>query len=61
MNDDKDNWEYFTRDSFGHELVFKSCEYCLVERPVQLWSIATEDFDGSDIAAITLSSYPFHS
>jgi|RhiMetdeSRZDD1v2_1073273.scaffolds.fasta_scaffold794066_2 hypothetical protein len=54
-----DNWEYFTRDSFGHELVFETCEYCQEEKPVQLWSIAEEDFDGSNIASITMSSYPF--
>ena len=55
MNQD-DKWEYFTRDSFGHELVFESCEYCQEEKPIQLWSIAEED--SNNIAAITLS-YPF--
>ena len=49
-------WEYFTRDSFGHELIFKSCEYCMVEKPVQLFTISEEDSD--KIATITLS-YPF--
>jgi hypothetical protein len=49
-------WEYFVRDSFGHELIYRSCEYCMVSRPVQLWSIAEED--SNNIASITLS-YPF--
>jgi hypothetical protein len=52
------DWEYFTRDSFGHELVYEKCAYCMVERPVQLWSIAEEDSDADKIATITLS-YPF--
>jgi hypothetical protein len=31
--------EFFTRDSWGHDLVFEKCKYCLVERPVQLWNV----------------------
>jgi hypothetical protein len=51
-----DKWEYFTMDSFGHEIEYQVCEYCLDKRSVQLWEFAEED---RDIGAgrISLSTY----
>jgi hypothetical protein len=55
--DNKDlQWEYFVRDSFGHEIVYEVCEYCQEKRAVQQWEYPEEDWDR---VKSMWSSYPF--
>jgi hypothetical protein len=51
-------WEFFVKDSWGHELIYQRCEYCQEERPIQQWDIAEEDSD-KITAIMNNMSYPF--